>query len=90
MGVDVEAETARLLATLSPEELERAVSYTQGSHWLILWGFLIGVAVAWLIIRSRVLSGIRARLEERRRRPNLTAFVIALVYSLAASILSLP
>lgn len=90
MSIDVEAETARWLATLSPDEMQRAISYTQGSHWLILWGFLVGVVVAWLIVRSGLLSGLRDRLNQTRRRPNLTAFLLAVIYSLASTVLGLP
>jgi hypothetical protein len=43
MSVDVEAETARWLATMSPEETQRAIDYTHGSHWLILGGFVVSV-----------------------------------------------
>ena len=53
MTIDVEAETARWLATMTPEETERAISYTQGSHWLILWGFLVSVVWAgWSSARA--------------------------------------
>lgn len=90
MSIDVEAETARWLATLSPEELERAVNYTQGSHWLILWGFLVSAAVAWLIIHSGVLSGIRDRINGSGNRANLTVMAIALVYSVLGWVLNLP
>lgn len=90
MSIDVEAETAQWLATMSPEEMQRAISYTHGSHWLILGSFLVGVAVAWIIVRSGLLTGIRDRLERNRPRPNLTAFVVGIVYTLASTVISLP
>ncbi|WP_296820266.1 M48 family metallopeptidase [Brevundimonas sp.] len=90
MAVDVQAETARWLATMSPEELERAVSYTQGSHWLILWGFVVSVVVGWLIIRMGLLTGVRDRLNRSRSRPNLTVAAIAVVYAVLTWLLSLP
>ncbi len=90
MSIDVEAETARWLATMSPEETQRAIDYTQGSHWLILGGFVVSVVIAWLIIRSGVLSGIRDRLQRSRRRPNLVVVCMAVVYSVMSFVLSLP
>ena len=50
MSIDPAAETARWLATISPEDLERAVAYTRGGHWLLLWGAIVSIVVAWLII----------------------------------------
>ena len=90
MSIDVEAETARWLATMSPEETERAISYTQNGHWLILWGFVVSVVVAWLIVKSGMLSGLRDRIEAKRPRPNLVVLCVAVVYSLASFVLGLP
>ena len=56
---DPAAETARYLATLSPDVHAKATAYTQGGHWLLLWGTLMAVVVAWLVIRSGVLVKIR-------------------------------
>ena len=90
MSLDVEAETARWLATMSPQEVERAISYTQGSHWLILGDLVVTAVVAWLILKSGVLSGIRDRLGRRRSRPNLTVLIVALVFSGLNWALALP
>ena len=90
MSIDPAAETARWLATLSPEETARAVSYTQGGHWLLLWAAVVGVAVSWIIIRSGWLSGIRDRLERHRPRPKLVSLVVGAVYLAMSFVLTLP
>jgi STE24 endopeptidase len=90
MSIDPAAETARWLATISPEDLERAVAYTRGGHWLLLWGAVVGVVVAWIIIRTGVLSGIRDRLERRRKRPKLVSLVVGVVWLLMGFVLGLP
>jgi len=90
MSIDPAAETARWLATLSPEDLERAVAYTRGGHWLLLWGAIVAVVVSWLIIRTGLLSGIRDRLERRRRRPKLVSLVVGVVWVLMDFVLTLP
>jgi STE24 endopeptidase len=90
MSIDPAAETARWLATLSPEDLERAVAYTRGGHWLLLWGAIVSIVVAWIIIRTGILSGIRNRLERRRRRPKLVSLVVGVVYLLLSFVLTLP
>lgn len=90
MSIDPAAETARWLATIAPEDLERAVAYTRGGHWLLLWGAVVGLVVAWIIIRTGVLSGLRDRLERRRKRPNLVALLVGVVYLVLSAILTLP
>ncbi|WP_332657991.1 M48 family metallopeptidase [Brevundimonas sp.] len=90
MSIDPAAETARWLATLSPEDTARAVSYTQGGHWLLLWGAVVSIVVAWIIIRTGVLSGIRDRLERRRKRPKLVSLLVGVTWMLMSFVLSLP
>ena len=90
MSIDPAAETARWLATISPEDLERAVAYTRGGHWLLLWGAIVSVFVAWIIIRTGVLNGIRDRLERRRKRPKLVSLAVGVVYLLMSWVLTLP
>lgn len=87
---DPAAATAQWLATLSPQETARAIAYTQGSHWLILWSFLVSALVAWIIVRTGLLVAIRSRIERRRRRPVVASFVVAAVYSILSWALTLP
>ena len=90
MSIDPAAETARWLATLSPEETARAVSYTQGGHWLLLWGALVGIAVSWIIVRTNLLSAIRDRIERRKGRPKLVSLAVGVVYLALSWVLTLP
>ena len=87
---DPAAATAQWLATLSPQETARAIAYTHGSHWLILWSFLVSALVAWIIVRTGLLVAIRSRIERRRRRPILASFLVAAVYSILSWALTLP
>lgn len=87
---DPAAETARYLATLSPEVHAKATAYTQGGHWLLLWGTLIAVAVAWLVIRSGVLVKIRAGVEGKKPRPWLAALAVFPVALVLEELLNLP
>lgn len=90
MSIDPAAETARWLATISPEDLERAVAYTRGGHWLLLWGAAVAILVSWIIIRTGVLAAVRDRLERRRRRPNLVALTVGVIWLLMDFVLTLP
>ena len=75
---------------LSPQETARAVAYTQGSHWLILWGFLVSVLVAWIIVRTNWLVAIRERVERKKPRPNLATLAVAAAYFALSTLLALP
>ncbi|CAN5186550.1 hypothetical protein BH10PSE3_BH10PSE3_00020 [soil metagenome] len=87
---DPAAATAAYLAQLPPEAHAKATAYTQGGHWLLLWGFLVSVLSAFLIARSGVLVGLRRKLERRKSRPLLVSLVVGVVYLLIDSVLSLP
>ena len=87
---DPAAETARYLATLSPEAHARATAYTHGGHWLILWGTLVSLAVVFILLKSGVLARLRSRVEARRRRPWLAAFLVVLVAQAISAVLTLP
>ncbi|MBP7703858.1 MAG: M48 family metallopeptidase [Caulobacter sp.] len=90
MIIDPAAETAKYLATLPPEVHAKATAYTQGGHWLLLWGTLAAIVVAWLIVRSGVLVKIRSGVERRRTRPWLAVLAVVPVALLMESILGLP
>lgn len=87
---DAAAATARYMATLSPEAHARATAYTQGGHWLLLWGWLVTVAVALLILRWGVLDRLRKRLDPTGKHPKRAAFQVALAYVTLDAVLSLP
>lgn len=90
MNFDPAVETAKYLATLPPEAHAKATAYTQGGHWLLLWGTLVAVAVSWLIVRSGVLVRVRAGVEARKPHPWLAALAVILLAGLAEALLSLP
>lgn len=82
---DPAVETAKYLATLSPEAHAKATAYTQGGHWLLLWGTLITIVVSWLIVKSGVLVKLRGT-----KGPWLAVLAVVPVAILIDSILSLP
>ena len=87
---DPAAETARYLATLSAEGHAKATAYTQGGHWLLLWGALIALAVVAILLKSGVLARLRTRIEARKRRPWLAAFLVVLAAQAITAVLTLP
>jgi len=89
-GFDPAAATAAYLATLPPEVHARATAYTQGGHWVLLWGTLIGVAISWLVLKSGVLVGVRAGVERKKPRPWLAVLAVVAVDTVIEGMLSIP
>ena len=87
---DPVAETARYLATLPPEGHAKAVAYTQGGQWMLLWGTLVSLAIVFILLKSGVLTRLRTRIEARKRRPRLAAFLVVLVAQAIIAVLTLP
>ena len=84
----IEAATARYIDSLGPAALQKAHDYTVGKEWMLLWALIVTALVTWLIVRSRILDRIEARFGARRR--NLRAFVVAVVFTLLSTVLTLP
>lgn len=87
---DPAAATAAYLAQLPPEAHAKAQAYTQGGHWLLLWGFIVSVVVAWLIIRTGALTKVQRGVERKKARPFLASLVVAAVYVAFSWLLELP
>ena len=87
---DPAAATAAYLAQLPPEAHAKAVAYTQGGHWLLLWGALVTILVGLLVLRSGLLVRLRARIEGRKARPWLAAAAVLALYALLETLLTLP
>jgi STE24 endopeptidase len=87
---DPAAATAAYMAQLSPAAHAKATAYTQGGHWLLLWGWLVTVAICIVIARSRVLEQVRAVLEREKPRPLLVSFVLSVLFVALDWVLELP
>ncbi len=87
---DPAAATQAYLAVLTPAQHAKAQAYTQGGHWLLLWGTLVAVAVAWLVLRSGVLVKVRDGIEKGASKPVRVALAVLVVDAVLEMILSLP
>jgi STE24 endopeptidase len=65
LAFDPDAATAAYMATLTPAQHAKAIAYTHGGEWLLLWGWAVGVLAAWIILRSGALARIRTRVRGR-------------------------
>ncbi len=89
-GFDPVAATAAYLAQLPPALHEKAKAYTQGGHWLLLWGTLVAIVVAWIVLRTGVLVRVRNGVERGKPRVWLAVVAGAVVDGVIELILSLP
>jgi STE24 endopeptidase len=87
---DPAAATAAYLATLTAAQHARAQAYTQGGHWLLLWGALVDVAVFLIILRSGLLVRARTATGWKRPRPWLAVAAVIAAASVLGFGLSLP
>src|SRR2546430_9923407 len=56
---DPEAATRAWLDTMPAEEKARSDAYFEGGYWLILWNFLVDIAIALLLLTTRLSARIR-------------------------------
>ena len=81
---DPAAATAAYLSVLTPEAHAKATAYTQGGHWLLLWGALVGLVISWIVLRTGLLVKIRAWINGKKSRPWLAALMTRSLGSLSA------
>ena len=87
---DPAAATAAYLSVLTPAQHAKATAYTQGGHWLLLWGTLVTVGVALLVLRSGVLVRARNWVEAGGPKPWRVAFLVLLADGLFEGVIGLP
>ena len=88
MVFDPAVETARYIDSLGSEALQKAASYTAGTHWLLLGGVLVTALVTWIIVRTTILDRLSARLANRGWA--LRTWLICVAFFLISAVLNLP
>jgi STE24 endopeptidase len=88
MRFDPAAATKAAIDSLGPDALAKAANYTQGSHWLSLWGLLVAAVVTILFVRLRILDRLDAHMA--RRGWALRTFLLFASFFLLSAIISLP
>src|SRR6185503_7489878 len=87
---DPEAATAAYLGTLDQAKRARSDAYFEGGYWLILWSFLYGLGVAWLLLGTGLSARMRDLAERTARWQPLATFLYALQYILVSFVLGFP
>lgn len=87
---DIDKATEAYINLLSAEDRARSDAYMEGGYWLQLWGFLYGLAVAWLLLGTRLSARMRDISERVGSRPSVHTFLYSIQYVVIATILSFP
>jgi len=87
---NAELATQAYLDRLPREAVQRANDYFEGGYWLILWEFLLGLAIAALMLHGRRSARVRDWAQRVGRRAWARDALYGSVYGLAAGVLSLP
>ena len=88
--IDAVAATQTFMNRLQGEARAKSDAYAEGGYWLLLWNFLYGLVVAWLLLSMRISSRIRDFAERRSRRKIPQTLIYALVYVPLTAVLTLP
>ena len=88
MSFDAQAATAAYIDALGTAALAQAQAYTQGNHWLILWGLVVSVLASIIIVRGNLLARLDAWMQGKGSKRR--AFVLSAGTFVLMSLLTLP
>src|SRR5437016_9251903 len=94
------AETARAfdpteatkawLNTVSADKRAKSDAYFEGGYWLILWNFLLAVAISIFLLASRTSAVLRDFAERRSRLKAIQVSIYVIPYLLLVYLLTFP
>lgn len=87
---DPEAATEAYLARVPPAQKARSDAYFEGGYWIQLWSFLIGLALAWLLLGTGLSARMRDWGERITRSRSLRVWIYAVLYTLVTSAILFP
>jgi STE24 endopeptidase len=90
MPFDPDQATAAYMAELSPAAKARSDAYFEGGYWLILWGLLYGIGIAWLLLGTRLSVRMRDLAEKITRYKWLQTAIYSVQYILLTAVLGFP
>src|ERR1051326_4737410 len=88
--VDPAAATRAWLDTVPADEKARSDAYFEGGYWLILWNFLLTVAIALFLLITRLSAHIRDFAAKLTKFRAIQVAVYAIGFALITGILSFP
>jgi STE24 endopeptidase len=88
--LDPAAATRAWLATVPPDKRAKSDAYFEGSYWLILWNFLLTVAISTFLLGSRISAWLRDFTERMTSFKVAQTVLYAVPYLVIAWLLSFP
>src|SRR2546428_6003155 len=88
--LDPAAATQAWLATVPKDQRENSDAFFEGGYWLILWNFLLAVAISILLLGSRISTRLRDFSQRLTKFKTLQIACYALPYLLTVYVLSFP
>ena len=82
-GTDPATATRAWLDTVPPDKKARSDAYFEGGYWLILWNFVLSVAISIFLLASR----ISARLRDFAERTTRFRFLQVILYAIPVLLL---
>jgi len=89
-GTDPATATRAWLDTVPPDKKARSDAYFEGGYWLILWNFLLSVAISIFLLASRISARVRDFAERTTRFRFLQVILYAIPVLLLIFILGFP
>jgi STE24 endopeptidase len=87
---DADAATQAYMDRLPADVVARANAYFEGGYWLILWNFLLGLAVTAVLLGRRRSARVRDWAQRTARYPLLRDALYGAFYAVASWVLTLP
>jgi STE24 endopeptidase len=88
--LDPAAATQAWLATIPADKMAKSDAYFEGGYWLILWNFLLIVAISIFLLQSRISARLRDFAERATGFKAVQVVCYAIPYFILAWILSFP
>lgn len=87
---NVDAATNAYLAEIPPAAKARSDSYFEGGYWLLLWDFLMAMAIYWAVLRFGWSAKMRDFAEKVSRLKFVQNFVYWAQFLLVTTVLGFP
>ena len=90
LPMDANAATQAWMDRIPSEVKARSDAYFEGGYWLHLWNWLLGMAIAALLLWTRPSTALRDWAQARLKRAWLVNGLYGAAYAVAGWVLSLP
>lgn len=87
---DAASATQAYMDRLPKETVERSNAYFEGGYWLILWNFLAGLLVAWVLLARKRAARVRDWAYRVGRKRFIGDAIVGLWWWIASALLTFP